>query len=637
VTLHEQILTNLRRLGFSKPTPIQEQVLPAALVKRKEVIGGAVTGSGKTLAFGIPIVQRLLAEHDALPAEQQANNRAEDDSVSALVLTPTRELALQVCQHISALTKGTALRAVAIVGGMSAQKQLRQLRSRPQIVVATPGRFYELLNEGDCTWLRLHRLSFFVLDEADRMIEAGHYEELTEIIGQLPRGKETGASERQIFLFTATLHAAGVDGVGRERHTIGTLQKRLPFRSAPLVIDLGDTRPEQSSKSVGAQGDHGAGTAKVTGISGLKECAIVCENSKKDEHLYYFLCRYPGRTIVFVNAISSIRRLSSLLSILKLPVLALHSGMQQRARIKTVERFLAQPDVVLLATDVAARGIDIKGVGAVIHYQMAKSTDTYVHRRGRTARAGAEGLSLALVGEAEMQLLRRTLREIGYDASRSLPNFPVDHKYLNALKKRLQLARKIDDVARTHKKQSAEAEWLRKAAEDLDVDLSDDENADIAMDSKRVRKALASQRRELDDLLNRPLVPEGFTTRHLAMDPHLARTIVASAEEAASSAAAVNSSKRKKSGVGAVRPRSGNMMTVEAGGSALETLALGKAKAGKQAVALGLRAISMVKDDEESHIPVPHKKRAKGQQEEEQEEQEEQEDEEEDEGEQVAE
>ena len=165
--------------------------------------------------------------------------------------------------------------------------------------------------------------------------------------------------------------------------------------------------------------------AVASGPAGLQECEILCESSKKDEYLYYFLCRYPGRTIVFVNAISSIRRLISLLGVLKLPVLGLHSNMQQRARLKTVDRFMASDDVVLVATDVAARGIDVKDVKYVIHYQIAKSTDTYVHRRGRTARAGKEGMSLALVGEAEVQLMRRTLRELGYDAARQLATFPV--------------------------------------------------------------------------------------------------------------------------------------------------------------------------------------------------------------------
>ena len=286
----------------------------------------------------------------------------------------------------------------------------------------------------------------------------------------------------------------------------------------------------------------------------------------------------------------------------------------------------------------------------------------YVHRRGRTARAGAEGLSLALVGEQDTILMRRILREMGYDHSRNLATFPVDrkyaiplpcprgwqphpahswhslavacpscgqyrrwrlglaglnaarlHRYSAALKKRLQLALKIDDVQRKNKKASAEDEWLKKAAADLEVDLSDDENADIAMENKKVRKQLAAQRKELDDLLNQPLLPAGFSTRHLAMDPSLATKIVSTAaatleaakarqqqkqgqnEKAKKKAKTTGVEREKKNTtvartqIGAVRERMGNHFTVEnAGLTALGTLAL--CRAGLAAVQVGVNS-----------------------------------------------
>ena len=318
VDLHEAIMSNLQRLGFGAPTPIQAQALPAAIVRRADVIGGAMTGSGKTLAFGIPMVHKLLLDREAKGLDAGDGNP--ELSVSALVLTPTRELAIQVCDHIKMITKGTPIRAVPLVGGMSSQKQQRLLQANPEIVVATPGRFFELLKDGEA-WLRVHRLQFFVLDEADRMVEAGHFEELSEILDMLPRGDEPGASKRQVFLFTATLHASGVDGVGRERKTLDILMKRVPFKGQPTVIDLSDSAGIKDLRRIGDSGKNGSANderAVVSGPAGLRECSILCENSKKDEYLYYFLCRYPGRTIVFVNAISSIRRLVATLDVLKL-------------------------------------------------------------------------------------------------------------------------------------------------------------------------------------------------------------------------------------------------------------------------------------------------------------------------------
>lgn len=259
------------------------------------------------------MVHQLLLDREAKGLGADDGNP--DLSMSALVLTPTRELAIQVCDHIKMVTKGTPIRAMPIVGGMSSQKQQRLLRSQPEIVVATPGRYFELLKDGEA-WLRVHRLQFFVLDEADRMVEAGHFEELSEILDMLPRGKEPGASNRQVFLFTATLHAAGIDGVGRERKTLDILMKRIPFKGEPVVIDLSDSAGIKDMHRVGESADEERAVA--SGPAGLRECSILCENSKKDEYLYYFLCRYPGRTIVFVNAISSIRRLVATLDVLKI-------------------------------------------------------------------------------------------------------------------------------------------------------------------------------------------------------------------------------------------------------------------------------------------------------------------------------
>jgi ATP-dependent RNA helicase DDX24/MAK5 len=455
------------------------------------------------------------------------------ESISTLVLTPTRELALQVSTHFKALMAESRLRVVAIVGGMSAQKQQRQLKQRPEVVVATPGRFWELLSMGE-GWLSLKALRFFVLDEADRMIEAGHFEELNEIVAALPKSKV-----RQTFLFTATLHADGEDSAGRERKTLQSLTRRVPFRGKPEVVDLTISSGNADAAAGGGDGvDDEPATTVVTRLpAGLKESYIACPNDRKQEYLYYFLCRYPGRTIVFVNAISSIRRLQSLLGLLQLPVFGLHSNMQQRQRIKTVERFAAMENVVLVATDVAARGIDVKGVDHVVHFQITKSTDTYVHRCGRTARAGGTGMSLALVAEAEFHLWARARRELGDGGGqRKEPKeFPIERSYLPPLRKRLSLAQQADKIQSKDSKAKANSTWLKQAAADLDIELSDaeEDNGDGEEVGKggrrkpaRGRKGLAAIECELAELLQQPVLPTGFTYRAFSEDPALAERVL---------------------------------------------------------------------------------------------------------------
>lgn len=213
----------------------------------------------------------------------------------------------------------------------------------------------------------------------------------------------------------------------------------------------------------------------------LVETKVECLAKDKDLYLYYFLQRYPGRTLVFLNSIDGIRRLTPLLSNLNLSVHPLHSHLQQRQRLKNLERFQAvnltsadgPTSSILLATDVAARGLDIPSVDHVVHFQLPRSADTYVHRSGRTARAGKSGLSVAMIEPGEKRLWGDLCRSLS--RTDDLNSLPVEYSFLPALRQRVDLAREIDRLQHQQEKESHDDSWLRKLAEEADMDLSGDE------------------------------------------------------------------------------------------------------------------------------------------------------------------
>ena len=201
---------------------------------------------------------------------------------------------------------------------------------------------------------------------------------------------------------------------------------------------------------------------------------------------------HPGRTIVFVNAISAVRRLAAILKILGLPVHPLHAGMQQRARLKALDRFRDDSNGILVATDVAARGLDIKNVRCVVHYQLPASLDVYVHRSGRTARAEAEGIAIALVTPKEDARYRALLRALGRAGP---PSFPLDASLMSGARERVRLAVKLDSLDRSQSKEKAELSWRRQHAEELGIELSDD-SEDEKVQGKRVGKKARKERDE---------------------------------------------------------------------------------------------------------------------------------------------
>ncbi|EPS61372.1 hypothetical protein M569_13422, partial [Genlisea aurea] len=527
--LHPLIMKSIFRLNFKGPTAIQKACIPAAAHQGKDVIGAAETGSGKTLAFGLPIFQRVLEERDKaqrlLTEKGTASDRIAPEGVlRALIVTPTRELALQVTDHLKAVAIGTGIRVVPVVGGMSTEKQERLLKKRPEIVVGTPGRLWEIMSQGETHLVELHSLSFFVLDEADRMLETGHFQELQSIIDMLPMKKESAEMQpqnvncvnlstpqrkkRQTLVFSATLALSSdfrkklkrgaVNGKKDGLNSIETLSERAGMRANTAIIDL---------------------TNASVLVSKLVESIIECREEDKDGYLYYILSIHGhGRTIVFCTSIAAVRHISSLLRILGINIWTLHSEMQQRARLKSVDRFRANEDSILVATDAAARGLDIIGVRTVIHYQLPLSAEVYVHRCGRTARASTDGCSIALISPNDASKFAALSKSFKKE---SFKMFPVEVSYLPDIMKRSSLAHQIDKIVRKSSKENAERTWLERNAESVGLDLEYDDSDEETMNNKyRQNKAKSNQlkklQQELDALLSTPLKPKTFSKRYLA-------------------------------------------------------------------------------------------------------------------------
>ncbi|OBZ67324.1 ATP-dependent RNA helicase MAK5 [Grifola frondosa] len=573
--LHPQLCRALYSQKFASPTPIQSQTLPLAL-KGKDIVGVAETGSGKTLAYGLPILHYLLTQAASLPSFSNSNPRPRRD-LRALILAPTRELALQVSSHLNAClnqiqlppseqppeediilpnvgkgkskkNKGKAnadkvpvkpklpplVSVAAIVGGMSAQKQ-RRILARGAHSRCDSWALWDILQEDDDLANQIERLRFIVLDEADRMIEAGHFVELDNILrltlrqskdDEIEPEPEVGLDateaeedskegirdgELQTFVFSATFskdlqknlkkHVRLRRKNDKPSSTLDDLLMKLDFRDPkPAVVDL----------------------SPVGGVvATLRESKIECLGNDKDAYLYYFLLRYPGRSLVFLSSIDGIRRLLPLMDLLGIAAFPLHSQLEQRQRLKNLDRFKSTPRSVLLATDVAARGLDVPAVDHVVHYQVPRTADTYVHRNGRTARAMRRGFSLLIVGPDERKLVRALMGSL--TRQEEIPEMPVELYLLDKLKTRIQLARQIDVAQHRMRKEKHDRNWLKEAAEAMEIELDSDLASELEdeedVPSKRKRKDADAKtgalKAELKQLLAQPLVARGVSTRYI--------------------------------------------------------------------------------------------------------------------------
>nr|KAF6386478.1 DEAD-box helicase 24 [Myotis myotis] len=419
-----------------------------------------------------------------------------------LVLTPTRELAVQVKQHIDAVAKFTGIKTAILVGGMSTQKQQRMLNRQPEIVIATPGRLWELVKEKHPHLSNLRQLRCLVIDEADRMVEKGHFAELSQLLEMLNDSQYNPKRQTLVFSATLTLVHQAPARVLHKKHTkkidktakLDILVQKIGMRGKPKVIDL--TRNEAT-------------------VETLTETKIHCENDEKDLYLYYFLMQYPGRTLVFANSISCIKRLSGLLKVLDIMPLTLHACMHQKQRLRNLEQFARLQDCVLLATDVAARGLDIPQVQHVIHYQVPRTSEIYVHRSGRTARATNEGLSLMLIGPEDVINFKKIYKTLKKDED--IPLFPVETKYMDAVKERVQLARQVEKAEYRNFQACLHNSWIEQAAAALEIELDEEMykggKAD-QQEERRRQKQMKILKKELRHLLSQPLFKDDLKTKY---------------------------------------------------------------------------------------------------------------------------
>lgn len=349
----EQALVSMQ---FNEPTPIQNQAIPPALAG-KDLIGCAQTGTGKTAAFCIPILTRLLG---GTPTQ------------SALILVPTRELALQIDEFWKKLTIQTPqMRSVVVIGGAAMQPQIRGLSRNPRLVIATPGRLVDHLRRKTA---RLSGVSVLVLDEADRMLDMGFAPQLSDILRVLPQARQT-------LFFSATWNAE------LDRLT----QKYL---RSPLRITVGKISQA---------------TPQVT------QAVVLTTNQGKNEALLDELNRRPGSVLVFTRTKSRTDRVARYLSEYGVDTNRLHGGRTQGQRNSALAAFRSGQVRVLVATDIAARGIDVSDIAHVVNYDLPQSSDDYIHRIGRTGRAGAKGMAVSLITQEDRhqwgeisRLLKRT-------------------------------------------------------------------------------------------------------------------------------------------------------------------------------------------------------------------------------------
>ena len=363
--LAEPILKALEAEGYTNPTPIQEQSIPI-LLKGKDLLGVAQTGTGKTAAFGIPILHQL---YEGISLSQTKRK------VKALIVTPTRELAIQIGESFTAYGKHTGLRNTVIFGGVKQGKQVNALKGGVDILIATPGRLLDLMNQG---FISFRDLEHVVLDEADQMLDMGFIHDIKKIIAKLP-------PKRQSLFFSATMPK---DIVELSKKMLGDFER--------VTI-----KPEQATAEKVEQGVY------------------FVSKSNKPKLLIHLLQQQPNESVlVFSRTKHGANKIVKKLGQADIRSAAIHGNKSQTARQKALNDFKDGKLKVLVATDIAARGIDVEELSLVVNYDLPNVSETYVHRIGRTGRANASGIALSFCDRDEKPYLRDIEKLIKQDVPR---------------------------------------------------------------------------------------------------------------------------------------------------------------------------------------------------------------------------
>ncbi len=350
--LRSEVLEALKSLGYEEPTPIQRETIPA-LKDGRDVLGQAATGTGKTAAFALPILERIAVK-DRRPFEAQA-----------LVLVPTRELAMQVAEALQKYGAGVGVVAVPVYGGQEIFQQIKPLKRGADVVIATPGRALDHIARKS---LLLKNVKMVVLDEADEMLDMGFEEDLQSILNELP-------SERQTALFSATL--------------------------APRIAKIAERHLKDPVRVTIAAKSVAAGT-----LPNIRQSAYVVKRGQKEAALMRVLeWETPSSAIIFCRTRKEVEELTHVLMKAGYEPAALHGGLTQEQRDAVLRKFKDGRLRVLVATDVAARGLHVENLSHVINFDLPTSPEVYVHRIGRTGRAGKDGVALSFIDPREQRLL----------------------------------------------------------------------------------------------------------------------------------------------------------------------------------------------------------------------------------------
>jgi ATP-dependent RNA helicase RhlE len=351
--ISEPILRALQEENYATPTPIQEQAIPHIL-KRKDVMGSAQTGTGKTAAFAIPILQLL---------EQDRKEKKHSRRIKTLVITPTRELAIQIGESFSTYGRHTGIKNTVIYGGVNQNTQTAALQKGVDVLVATPGRLLDLMNQG---FISLRDIEYFVLDEADRMLDMGFIHDIRKIIAQLPE-------KRQSLFFSATMPKNIVD-----------LSRQILHKPVKVAVSPESTAAETVQHYL----------------------YYTNKSSKKNLLLHILKDQDLDQVLLFSRTKHGADRIARNLKKKGVHTAAIHGDKSQNQRQKSLNQFKEGNVRVLVATDIAARGIDIDSLKYVINYDLPNVAETYVHRIGRSGRAGEEGTAISLCEPEENAYLK---------------------------------------------------------------------------------------------------------------------------------------------------------------------------------------------------------------------------------------